>query len=96
MSAERDQLYVLLNAIAESLRNQVVIMHALASLVAEPTQLGPRTDLRGRVALTIGLLDEVIDPTLKEIDSALRPRAHPQPGSVGGARPFGPPITRRD
>jgi hypothetical protein len=54
-----DQLALLLKAITASLRNDTVIMHALASLAAEPAQLGPRTDLRGRVALTIELLDEI-------------------------------------
>jgi hypothetical protein len=48
---------ILPSALAELLRNDVVIMHALAANHETPP--APKTDLRARAELTIKLLDEV-------------------------------------
>jgi len=94
MSAERDQYYVLLNAIAESLRNQVVIMHALQHALALnlDTPPGPTADLRVRTQETIELLDEVIDPALKDIDSELDQDAESVAADEPERKPPEPPV----
>jgi hypothetical protein len=50
---------LLLQAIAESLRNDVTIMVALTAIPGDIVPLVEKADLRLRVQLTINLLDEI-------------------------------------